>query len=112
MQFLGTIGLAIGVLTGSLSDKDPFVQNIHSKVMETIEHSENVPGLKSDEFNHIKIGVRERWNELVEKGVLEITATDKEVRPYFVALQGVFEHVIACELGKSIQSLTGVIHTC
>jgi len=42
------------------SDKDPFIQGIHSKVIETIEHSENVAGLKSEEFNNIKIGIGER----------------------------------------------------
>lgn len=111
MQTLAAAILGMGPLTGSLSDEDPFIQNIHSKVMETIEHSENVPGLKSEEFNSIKIGIGERWTELVQKGVLEVTATDKEVRPYFVALQGIVEHVLAYELGKSVQSLTGVIHT-
>jgi hypothetical protein len=79
--------------------------------METIENSDHVPGLRSEEFNSLKIGIAERWNELVEKGFLEITATDKEVRPYFVALQGIIEHVLAYELNKSVKSLTGVIHT-
>jgi hypothetical protein len=109
MEHLGAVvSLGIGALTG---DKDPFIQNFHSIVMETIKFSENVPGLKSEEFNSIKIGIGKCWNELVERGALEITATDKEVRPYFVALQGIVEHVLAYELGKSVQSLTGVIHT-
>lgn len=111
MNTLAAVAVGIGTLTGSLSDKDPLIQNIHSKVMETIENSDNVPGLKSEEFNSLKIGIAERWNELVEKGVLEVTATDKEVRPYFVALQGIIEHVLAYELNKSVKSLTGVIHT-
>jgi hypothetical protein len=112
MQYLGVVGLGISALTGSLSDKDPLIQNIDFKVIKTIEHSENVPGLKSDEFNSIKKGVKELWTELVKRGVIEITATDKEIRPYFVALQGIIEHVLASELGeKNLQSLTGVIHT-
>lgn len=108
---VGIAIIGIATLTGSLAKRDPFIQNIHSKVMETIENADNVPGLKSEEFNSLKIGIAERWNELVEKGVLEVTATDKEVRPYFVALQGIIEHVLACELNKSVKSLTGVIHT-
>jgi hypothetical protein len=56
--------------------------------------------------------VEERWRELVEKGVLEVIATDKEVRPYFVALQGIVEHVLAHEFNeKNITTLAGVIHT-
>lgn len=103
---------AIGMtaLTGSLYG-DSFTQHFHNKVMETIEHSENVPGLKSEEFQSIKIGIGERWNELVKEGVLEVTATDKEVRPYFVALQGIVEHVLAYELNKSVKSMVGIIHT-
>ena len=111
MQYFAALGLAMAIFTNSLFAKDPFIQNFHSKVLETIEHSENVPGLKSEEFDHIKAGLCERWNELVEKGVLEITATDKAVRPYFVALQGIVEHVLAYELGKSVNSLSAVIHT-
>lgn len=111
MQYLGAINLVISALTDSVSDKDPFIQNIHSKVLETIKNSKSVPGLKSEEFNSIKIGIGERWTELVKKEVIELTTTDKEVRSYFVALQGIVEHVLADELGKSVQSLTGVIHT-
>lgn len=109
MQTLAAASIGIGALTGFLSDKDPFIQNIHSKVIETIAHSENVPGLKSEEFTSLKVGIGERWTELVEKGVLEVTDTDKEVRPYFVALQAIVEHVLAQE--KNIESLVGVIHT-
>jgi hypothetical protein len=111
MNILTAAAVEISSLTGSLSDKDPLIQHIHSKVMQTIENSDNVPGLKSEEFNSLKIGIAQRWNELVEKGVLEVTATDKDVRPYFVALQGIVEHVLSHELNKSVKSLTGVIHT-
>lgn len=111
MKYLGFLILGIATLSIYFNDKDPFIQGFHSKVMETIVHSENVPGLKSEEFNSLKTGIAERWSELVEKGVLEITATDQEVRPYFVALQGIIEHVLAYELGNSVHSLTGVIHT-
>lgn len=111
MQVLAAANLKMGALTGYSFNKDPFIQNMYSKVIETIEHSGNIPGLKSEEFNNIKIGIKERWTELVDKGVLEVKDTDDKVRPYFVALQAIVEHVLAYELGKSVQSLTGVIHT-
>lgn len=89
----------------------PFIQKIHNKVLEVIYHADNIPGLKAEEFNTLKDGIADRWAQLVTKGVLEVTATDQEVRPYFVALQAVVEHVLAQELNKSVSALTGVIHT-
>lgn len=111
MLDLRTLGTGIGALSNPLSARDPFIQNIHSKVMEVIDHADEVPGLNSAEFKDLKKGIRERWNKLIEEGVLEVTDTDKEVRPYFVALQAIVEHVLAYELNKSVKSLTGVIHT-
>lgn len=93
------------------ADKDPFIQYIYSQVAQTIENSDHVPGLKSDEFISLKTGIKGRWNELVTKGVLEVTAQDVDVRPYFVALQAIIEHVLSHELNNNVKSLTGVIHT-
>lgn len=106
-----SVALGLSALAEGLSDKDPFVQHIHSKVIETIEHSKTVPGLQSEVFNTIKPGIILRWNELTEKEVLEVSAADAEVRPYFVAIQALVEHVFSCEQGKSVKSLVGVIHT-
>lgn len=111
MNFLASLTLGLSVLTGPLTNKDPLVEHIQSQVIETIENSDNVPGLKSEEFAALKPGIVAYWNELVEKGVVEVTASDKDVRPYFVALQGIVEHVLAYELNKNVKSLTGVIHT-
>lgn len=88
-----------------------FIQNIYREVMKAINNSDNVSGLRSGEFEILKPGIKENWNELFKKGVLEVTGTDKDVRPYFVALQGIIENVLATELNKSIFNLTGVIHT-
>lgn len=96
---------------GSIGQKDPFIQNIHTRVMDTIQNSKNVPGLQAEEFPSLKAGIAERWNTLVDKGELLTVGTDKDVRPYFVALQGIVEHVLSSELNKSVKSLTGVIHT-
>ncbi|HEV8052048.1 MAG TPA: hypothetical protein VGP47_06110 [Parachlamydiaceae bacterium] len=111
MNIVGALGLGVCALTGSLSDKDPFIQNINAKVLEIIDHSDTVPGLKSEEFALLKKGLGEHWNTLVHKGVLEIRGTDAEIRPYFVTLQAIVEHVLSHEIGISVQSLTGIIHT-
>lgn len=119
MNFIKSIGLGIlaiclgmNVLGASYTfNQDPLITSLNSKVINTIENSNSIPGLQSEELANIRLGIIEHWNELVEKGVLEVTATDKDVRPYFVALQGIIEHVLANELNKSIHSLIGVIHT-
>jgi hypothetical protein len=79
--------------------------------MQVIQSSKNIPGLNAPEFENIKEGIIERWKILIEKGVIEVSDADKKVRPYFVALQGVIEHLLAYELNKTINSLVGVIHT-
>jgi hypothetical protein len=81
----------------------PLQEILHSKVSELIEHSENVPSLKEDIGN--------AWKKLTREGVLEVTGTDKEVRPVFVALQGIIEHVLSTELQHHIKTLNGYIHT-
>ncbi|MBS0621125.1 MAG: hypothetical protein JSS61_06675 [Verrucomicrobia bacterium] len=101
MNILFTAAMAVGALTTSLSD--PFTQTFDSKVVDIIENSE--------QYKSLKPGLLERWNELVEQGVLEVSGTDEEVRPYFVSLQGIVEHVLATELNHSVKSLIGVIHT-
>lgn len=88
-----------------------FMQHINAKVIEVIENADTVPGLKDDVFKSLREGIRGCWNDLYANGVIEITATDAEVRPYFVALQGIIEHVLSNELGKTVDDLTGVIHT-
>jgi hypothetical protein len=111
MHYVGAVALGISAVVGNFFENDPSIQKIHTEVMQTIEHSESVPGLKSEEFNSIKSGVAERWNELAAKGVLEVTGTDQEIRPYFVALQAIMEHVLAHDLNTNVHALTGVIHT-
>lgn len=103
--------VAGGTLTGAVSDKDPLIQHIHSKVLETIHHATNVPGLKSGEFDVIQEKLPGYWNTLAENSVLTLQGKDAEFRPYFVSIQGIVEHVLALELGKNIKSLVAVIHT-
>lgn len=91
--------------------KSNLVAVIHSKVLETIKYSQNVPGLRSEEFSSLRNGISKNWDTLVEDGVLEVSGTDKDIRPHFVALQGVIEHVLAAELQKGVIALNGFIHT-
>jgi hypothetical protein len=42
--------------------------------------------------------------------VLEVSGSDQDVRPCFVALQGIVEHVLASELTREVRSLKGFIH--
>ncbi len=105
------IGFLLLVLTATISYASAkeelletiLLQTVHSKVSETIEQTE--------EFSALKEKLSTVWDTLVLKGVLEINGTDQEVRPYFVALQGIVEHVLSSLLQKDVKSLTGFIYT-
>lgn len=84
---------------------------IDTRVLETIRHSQEVPGLNSKEFPALKTEISKTWSGLLEKGFLEKSGADKDVRPYFVAIQGIVEHVLASELQGNVKALVGVIHT-
>lgn len=97
---------------GSLSNKEPIIQHIHARVIDTIESSKKFPDWNSKELEELKPGLEKYFNELVEKSVLEVMGTDKAIRPYFVGLQAYIEQVLAEELGKkNIDSLEGIIYT-
>ena len=81
------------------------------KINEVIAHSKKIPGFTEVGFSGLRDSIQNAWNALSQKGVLEITGTDKEVRPYFVALQGVIEHVLSTELQRHVGTLNGFIHT-
>jgi hypothetical protein len=57
MSFLASFVLGLGIFTGSLTNKSPLVEHIHTQVIETIENSDNVPGLKAEEFTTLKPGI-------------------------------------------------------
>ncbi len=100
--------ISVGVLAtvGALAplSADPFLNEISSQVVATVEHSNDIP-------ENLKTGIIERFRRLVENGVIEESGSDDAVRPYFVTLQGVIEQVLSLKLNKSVESLTGVIHT-
>lgn len=127
MSKIGEMGLLL-ILGGALltsvnlnaSEKGSVLQDvakpnlpavIHSKVSETIEFSTAIPGLKPEELSALRNEISKTWDTLVKNGVLEVSGTDKDVRPYFVALQGIVEHVLASELRNEVTALRGVIHT-
>lgn len=85
------------------------IKTMHAKVLETLERSQDIPGLKSEEFSALRTGIVQTWDTLVKEGVVEVSGVDKDVRPYFVALQGVVEHVLSS--AEEIRTLKGFIHT-
>lgn len=86
-------------------------QLLKNRVIDTIQHAKNIPGLNASEFETIKPRLLDCWNTLSSQGVVEVTGSDKDVRPTFVTLQGVIEHVLASELNKTIFDLKAIIHT-
>lgn len=101
-----------GEVVYAAMEKEVMVENsLHSKVLETIHHSQEIPGLQAEEFSTLRDDVARIWSILVQEKVIEITGRDKDLRPYFVSLQGIIEHVLATELQKEIKTLKGVIHT-
>ncbi len=101
----------IGLSASEQELSSPTMQIVYDKVLETIAYSENVPGLESEEFAALKMDLGSICGVLMKEGVLDVKGRDQDVRPCFVALQGVIEHVLASELQKSVHMLKGVIHT-
>lgn len=111
---MNKIGISLFILIGIVkfaSAHAVLSDDIDTKVLETIEYSVEIPGLKSEEFSTLKSDIAKTWAILLRDGVIEISGTDKEVRPCFVAIQGIVEHVLASELQRSVKTLKGVIHT-
>lgn len=95
----------------TLSTESVLASAINDNFLETLERAENFPGLKSDEFKPLKAEISKKWAELLKDGVIEVSGIDKDYRPSFVTIQGIVEQVLASELGKSIKSFKGIIHT-
>lgn len=105
------------IYTHSVEDKDPLIQRIYDLVIKSIDHLEDLPGIKevpkiSKSVHVLKPGLRILWTKLVEEGFAIIEETDKVGRPYAVYLQAIIEDVLSSELQKGqLKSLEGVIHT-
>ncbi|MEK7339105.1 MAG: hypothetical protein WBD50_06005 [Candidatus Rhabdochlamydia sp.] len=94
-----------------IDNKDSLIREIYYQVMKVIEHPEEVHSLDKKAFKELQEGLKQRWNELVEKGSIEVIDTDEKERPYYVTLQAIVEHVLTYDLSKEIKSLKGAILT-
>ena len=103
--------------THSVEGKDPLIQRIYDLVIKSIDHLEDLPGIKdtpkiAKSVHVLKPGLKTLWTKLVEEGFVVIEETDKVGRPYAVYLQAIVEDVLSSELQKGqLKSLKGVIHT-
>lgn len=93
------------------SNEPELIKSLYSKVLAIINQVKTISGLDEKELKNLQPTLAEYWNKIVENGVLESNESDAKIRPYFVTLQGIVEHVLARELGKSISSLVLNIHT-
>ncbi len=105
------------IYTRSIEDKDPLIQRIYGLVIKSIDHLEDLPGIKNvpkiaKSIHVLKPGLKTLWTQLVEEGFAIIEETDKVGRPYFIYLRAIIEDVLSSELQKGqLKSLEGVIHT-
>lgn len=79
--------------------------------MHTIETAKGVFGYSADEVAECKMELTNHCHTLIEKGSIEITSADPEVRATMVSIQALFEHVLAIELNLGVKDLIGIIHT-
>lgn len=111
ITFLFT-AIRLPALEGIFEKPNSFLPDtISHKVLETLEQLEEVPGLTSEEFSLLRAGIIQFGESLFREGVLQVRGADKEIRPYFVTLQAVIEHILSIELGKRVKCLKGIIHT-
>lgn len=119
-SFLALSTLLLGVTGLTSLEKEPVKKTIlidtlptviATKVLDTIHNCREIPGLTAGEWSTLKNELFALWKRLSREGVIEVHGTDKEVRPSFVALQAVLEHVLAGELQSHIKALKGIIHT-
>ncbi|MDR3624931.1 MAG: hypothetical protein P4L16_07325 [Chlamydiales bacterium] len=117
--FLGALFIIFASVYGSENDANmcknqessSFIDFVHLRVQDAIEHSQDIPGLKREELIALRQDIVDSWDSLVRDGVIEVSGTDREVRPIFVAIQGAVEHVLSSSLQKEVKVLKGIIHT-
>lgn len=97
--------------TRIMEEQKPLNEVIYSTMLDIIKNAKDVPGLQSEEFANTKEEIVRYLNLLMHNSVIEITGTDKEVRPNFVGFQVVMEQALANLMrdGK-LKNLIGVIH--
>lgn len=84
---------------------------LHKNVLEIIRLADSIPGFEAAWFCELKPELTSTWETLVQKGKIQRTGRDEEIRPTFVALQALVESVLSQALTHDIKSLVGIIHT-
>lgn len=86
------------------------IDQVSERVEQTICTAQGIPGL--NDFPAIREEVYFVWQDLLEKGMVQKRGKDQDVRPQFVALQGIVEHALSHALQRGeISCLWGVILT-
>lgn len=86
------------------SSEQTFIQGFDARILDAIEHAQEAPGLNKEE-------IANTWRSLVRQGVIEVSDTDKDVRPGFVGLQGFIEDALSRTQNNEVRFLRGIIHT-
>jgi hypothetical protein len=95
-----------------LAAKKNLIGSLRDKTTNTIMNTMEIPGLKPEELSALRYSIVTTLDALTKDVVLEVSGTDQEVRPVFVALQGALENQLSIALQEhEVKSLTGVIHT-
>ena len=87
------------------------LNTLNFKISKTIQYAPSIPGLTDDESAELKSKIGSLFESLAKEGVLELSGSDKEVRPFLVGLQTVIEHVLSGALKKEVSTLKGFIHS-
>jgi hypothetical protein len=91
-----------------LQEPENFLSKINSFVSQAIEKPLEALGSSYQDFIPIQEDVLKVWNELLIKKTIKLEGKDDEVRPSFVSLQAIIEHVL---VGLETKSILLMIHT-
>lgn len=88
-----------------------FMKYINSEVLATILHSDTLPGVEdSDEEYEMRNEMHAMWLTLKERGFVEMTGTNKTLRPAFATLQGIVEHVLTrATFNQHVKNMEGLL---
>ena len=91
--------------TSAIAEENmPAALHLQKCITKTIE--------SSGKLTPLKVGLQELVASLYQTGFVSKSEEDKNVRPYFVSLQGVFEQNLAFEMHRGkVKRVVGIIHT-
>ena len=97
---------------GELFATPALIESVQQKVEATVAQAETIPGLRGGRVCAApRPELLATIQRLVKEGSIEVEERDEAVRPCFVSLQGIVEHVLSKSLGHEVKSLCGVITT-